>query len=334
MNQLRVEEMSDEQLRREVRERRARVAADVEALSEKLTRENLQREAAEAAREMKDHMMSKARHNVRMRADHVREGVRDNPWPYALIAGGIGWLLVDRYVTHGYTPRLDAARMRAHEARQRAAERLRPSSGTPGNPTPGNPTPGDPTPGDPSGRVDRLRHRADASFRDLRAQADARYQRVKHRASLKADDARIAAAQLKDRGGVMARDAGARAQGYYDDHPFAVGSMALALGLGLGLLLPASRREVALIGERSDDLGRRAREVGRELKSDITEIARTTAEKTAETAKETMRAEAHSHRLDEPMAKLGLEGSRHEDASTPAAPKKGDNGEPTSSRSW
>jgi ElaB/YqjD/DUF883 family membrane-anchored ribosome-binding protein len=334
MTKLRVDEMSDDELRREVRERRAHVAADVEALTDKLTRENLQREATEAARHMKDEMMDKARENVRARAMHVRAGVRDNPWPYALIAGGIGWLLVDRYVTHAYTPRLDAARVRTRDAAHRAADTMRHAGervvGRSGN--------GNGASGDEEGRFRHLRQRADSSIRDLRAGADARYQSAKHRASLKAHDARIAAMDLRDRSEVMARDAGARARGYYDDHPLAVGGMALALGVGLGLLLPTSQREVAWMGERSDELKRRALDLGHELKSDVTEIARTTAQKSVEVAKETARAEAHSHHLDDPMTKLGLEGGERrqegQEAKVPSTKPGGGSGEPTSSGNW
>ena len=375
MSNQRPDQMSDEQLRREVKEKRADVAADVDALADKLDPKNLRHDAKEAVLDAKDRAVFNAKARVRSRTERMAMGVRDNPLPYALIAGGVGWLLVDRYVSQAYTPRLDEARRRARNAANRATGAAihageRAKSRLHGSDEVEQTDFGFAETGGrrarASQRVNELRGRADARFGDLRARADAGYHDAKHRASLRLQDARIAAEHARDRGTLMARDAGARAQGFYEDNPLAVGGIALALGIGLGLVLPTTRREVDLVGERSSELRSRARDLGRELKDDVTDIARTTAKETAESAKETVRREAHSHHLDDPKAKLGLKGDRMKGAdetatgmstgtpgvrtegatakpgaamgTTPsglsdAAPTSG-NGGPTSSKSW
>lgn len=331
MSNRRMDEMSDEQLRREVKHKRAEVAADVDALTEKLSRENIRNEAGRAARDAKDRMVNKARDGLRTRTQRITDGVRANPYPYALIAGGVGWLLVDRYVTHAYTPRLDEARMRAKHAAHRATDAMRHAGDRMGRHESGISEPGVSTEigGDSQRRTQAWRENADARFRDIQGRAGDRYRDARQRASLKLQDARIAAGNLRDRGSIVARDTGARAQGFFEDHPLAVGGMALAMGIGVGLLLPTSQREVALVGDKSRTLHHRARRLGTELKKDVGEIARTTAQRTAETAKETVRKEAHSHHLDNPKAKLGLEG---DNAEQPVSKPNVD--PPTSERTW
>lgn len=97
-------EKSSDELRAEVARTRERLAQDVEAIGQKLSPDNIKREARDA-------VTRSVRHGVRQGADAVRHGAgvmrtrvndagtslagsaRENPLPLALIGAGIGWLI-------------------------------------------------------------------------------------------------------------------------------------------------------------------------------------------------------------------------------------------------
>lgn len=62
-----------------------------------------------------------------------------------------------------------------------------------------------------------------------------------------------------------------------DERPLAVGAACIGLGLIAGLLIPETRKEHELLGERADDLKRKAREAGSDLVERGEQVARAAA---------------------------------------------------------
>jgi hypothetical protein len=73
------------------------------------------------------------------------------------------------------------------------------------------------------------------------------------------------AARLRERARLQVRDAKIGFWQTLDQQPLVVGAAAIAIGLVAGLLVPSTRREDELMGERRDDLMQRAQERGREV---------------------------------------------------------------------
>lgn len=253
MSDIRTNHMTDEQLRREVKQSRQRVAADVDALGEKLEPDNLKREATDAARHMKDDAVAHVKLRARETGGHAKSEIQSNPWPYALMGAGLTWLLLDQV-----TKRTE----RGRHARARIAD-----AGSNGH---------------TRERASELKQRAHTKM----DRASERWESTKTKAGNRYDDARLAATQAKERGGVIARDAGARTEGFYMDHPLMIGGISMAAGVGLGLLLPATRRELEAVGSTSADMQDRAVEMGHELADRARDIARETAKETQHRARE------------------------------------------------
>jgi len=70
-----------------------------------------------------------------------------------------------------------------------------------------------------------------------------------------------------------------------DEHPLAVGAALLGLGVLVGLSLPRTRPEDEFIGDRADQLKRRAKTKGREAINRGMHVAQVTAEQTIDEAK-------------------------------------------------
>lgn len=68
----------------------------------------------------------------------------------------------------------------------------------------------------------------------------------------------------------------------YDEHPLAMGLAAVAAGALLGALLPSTRKENELMGEKSDELARRAKDMAREKLQDVKATAREVASTSAD----------------------------------------------------
>lgn len=251
MSQIRPDQMSNDELERERLSSRRRVEADVEALSAKLEPEYLWEEAVDAARNKKDELVDRARRRAGEAGEELSEEIRSNPLPYALVGAGLAWLLVDASMRR--SGRVGRVGRRVRSKARNAMPQLRERAGA---------------------KMEDVKDRA----RDTRARLDERYH-----------DVRKATHDAGQRSMVVAREAGERAQGFYFDNPLIVGGLAISAGLTLGLLLPATGREVAIVGERSADLQKQARDFGHGIADDAKEIARDTAEH----AKTQVREAAH-----------------------------------------
>lgn len=303
---------STEELRAEIAQTRARVAEDVEAIGNKLSPDNLKREAKDAIVNRVRERTTAMRYGVSHAGTSIADSARSNPLPIALIGIGIGWWLID-------------ARKRANVARQRpydyADDRLfaedrfynRGDYGDYGYGAAGH-VEGYGEPGYPpanyevygeqhAGRIDRARERARGAADQAKSQvrgaaedARGRVQELSHQASERAHalqaSARQRAAWARDRAREQATWARQQAQTTMNESPLMVGALALAAGLGVGLAIPSSEREDRWFGEHRDELFDRAKEKAQEARGVATETARRTAEAAKDTAKQTAKSEA------------------------------------------
>jgi hypothetical protein len=184
--------------------------------------------------------------------DRVGETLRANPIPLALIGAGIGWLLLSHR---------DGVAAAVQDTSDHAA-----------------------------GLAHRIRHAADASVAAAEAAYDyarpkigetvertARYasgvkSRAEHAAQAAGGYAHQAGHYAEEAGRQLhnARDQVSRAM---DDHPLAVGVIALAAGAALALLLPSSRVEDRYLGQTRDRVLDEARDRGLEALTRAEEIA-------------------------------------------------------------
>ncbi|MAT13830.1 MAG: hypothetical protein CMJ46_01005 [Planctomyces sp.] len=85
------------------------------------------------------------------------------------------------------------------------------------------------------------------------------------------------ASDTRRRGSAMAGRAQDNVAEAVKEYPLAVGAACLGLGLLVGLVLPASRKEDRLFGDKSDEVKERAREMGEEAVERGEQVARDTA---------------------------------------------------------
>jgi len=97
------------------------------------------------------------------------------------------------------------------------------------------------------------------------------------------------AARLRERARVQVRDAKIGFWQTLDQQPLVVGAAAIAVGLVAGLLVPSTRREDEMLGDKRDELLDRAQQRGR----DVMEKGKMVAQ----TAVETIKSEAEQQGL-------------------------------------
>jgi ElaB/YqjD/DUF883 family membrane-anchored ribosome-binding protein len=250
------QQQSNEELRQEVERTRARVAADVDAIGNKVSPENVKYQAKQRIVQAKDEAKQRVVRSTRRAGRSLADSARDNPLPLVLVGAGLGWLVYNarqsarRYegwsepehdefeTTPGYDVDYDidyetgpSARERIARARQRAGERV--------------------------------------------AHAGERMHEMRERAGERIHHAR-------ERAGERIHHAREGAESFAKDNPLAVGAIALAIGASVGLLLPTTPAENRMLGQKRDQLMRR----GRQAMTELGEVAEHTAREAARVAKQ------------------------------------------------
>ena len=122
-------ERSTQELEQEIERSRARVAADVNALSEKVSPEHLKEAAKQKAMEGVRSGIDGVKRRSRRAGRSVLGAARSNPLPLLMVGAGFGWLLYNARRdpdSEGWhvRERMDGARERMNEARERTGKRL------------------------------------------------------------------------------------------------------------------------------------------------------------------------------------------------------------------
>lgn len=145
----------------------------------------------------------------------------------------------------------------------------------------------------PKRKVERVARDAASSARgavaDTADVARAKLERAGSVAGDKAALVRDRASELVDEGRYQAQRGWVRTQDAYDAQPLAFGAAALVAGIGLGMLMPSTRREDELLGERRQQVIDRTKHLGEEAKQVALASAREGAQRAEQTAKREVR---------------------------------------------
>ena len=257
-------ERTPEEIQREIELTRERMGRDIDALGERLSPENLKRQAKEAITGKAHDMVNNVGYQARDTGTRLFDFVRDNPLPVAAVSLGAIWLIQqrnrseisgDRMARFAYTGPERRGTGIGHRIAERAGE-VRERAG------------------EIAGRAGELAGTARERVSDFGSTA-------------------------RERAGDQAR----RARGGFDrmmeESPLAVAAGATILGLLIGLLVPESERENRLMGPTRDNLvdraqttAQRVKEVAIEAGNEVREAVREEASSRAPEIKSTLKEAA------------------------------------------
>ncbi|MGZ8378191.1 MAG: DUF3618 domain-containing protein [Gemmatirosa sp.] len=273
-------------IRAGIRETRERLGDTLEALGERL---NPQHITQQFKHEIRDATIGRVEHMARHAADRVQETrlsmmdtIRDNPIPAAMVGLGLGWLFMNRRRADGHAssdrdaygsyrqPRVDAYDTGAYRGAEGGARDSRYYAAGPyaGAGSAGRAHAED-TGGSAPGAVDRVRDRAQETAHEVA-------ERTQHAAHAVAQQTRTQVRRVEDR---------------FEEQPLVVGAATLALGLAAGLALPASDREVRLMGDARDRLVDRVKDVAGETAGKVQHVASRVMDEAQTTARDAARDE-------------------------------------------
>jgi len=225
---------------------RARMTRTVAEIEERLSPAHVKAQVLERLFDAKRTIKATAHDSAVGKAETMLSTIKENPIPAALIAIGVGWLLVNgRREKPG--PSLAGAQRRAtFGARTGAPPYL-------------------------SGAYHRGARSMEARARDLVRDAEGRIEEITGGVRDRAD---AVVREARERG--RAAERGARRR--YDENPLLAGAVALAVGAAIGLALPHTRREDELVGKVRDrvldaagGLAQRAVDKAQEAATEVTE---------------------------------------------------------------
>lgn len=205
-------------------------------------------------------------------ARNLGESVKQNPLPVALIAAGVGWMMLGghQYRSNGDSEPTDwdDHHDRFGEPYVGLAERHPTYAGfdAPGADTTS-------ASGAASDLGDRLKDTARDAKDSLGALGDETRERIADAGSDAADRAR----HLRERARQRSRRVKQSVLQTINEQPLILGAIGLAIGAALGAAVPPSEVEDRLMGETRDEALRRAEEVGREQAEKARDAAATIA---------------------------------------------------------
>jgi ElaB/YqjD/DUF883 family membrane-anchored ribosome-binding protein len=246
-------------IRADIERTRARLGVTVEALGAQLNPSHLAQRAKDSLREATigkvQHMASNTKARIGETGRGLADTIRENPIPAAMVAAGIGWLLLkgrdtprpSRFHDGAEIYRDDRAEFDEHGSRIRNVA----SSVT--------------------GRMNEVKDKAAERMSEVKDKAQeaagkvtSSAQDVAHRVT---DTAKEAGQRVSQKAGEVAsevrnrtRMASDRVGSEFEENPLALGGVALALGMAVGMTVPRTRREVEMLGDKRDQLMEKARE--------------------------------------------------------------------------
>jgi ElaB/YqjD/DUF883 family membrane-anchored ribosome-binding protein len=250
-------ERSPEEIQREIELTRERMSQNIDQLGEKLSPQNLKRQAKDAITGKAQDVVNNVGSQARDTGGRVFDFILENPLPVAAVGLGAVWLL--------------QRRQRAGEIENVSGDRMARFAYT-----------------GPERRREGITHRLADRASNLKASVGEAASNVAEKAGELADTARERASELGtgarqriddfgtgarrriDDLGSRAREQGRRARGgiehTMEDNPLALVAGAAILGLAIGLLVPESDRENRLMGSTRDQLVDRARHTANRVK--------------------------------------------------------------------
>jgi hypothetical protein len=217
-----------EQLEREAEQHRARLAATLDELRERVTPGQVLDELLEHAGDGTGGEMLR----------NLGQQVRRNPLSVAMVGAGLAWLMLgNRPSDRAAEPRVDAAERRA--AARLAALSDRPTASV----------------GDlATSAYRRVGEAASDAAQRARASADSAYRSTSNAVSDAAHRASDTAVAVRRNAAVATRTLA----DFCNDQPLVIAGLGLALGAAFGRALPSTEAERRLMGAPSDSVKRRA----------------------------------------------------------------------------
>lgn len=267
-----------EVIRASISQTRAQMSETVDTIQARLSPENLKQQAQEAIREatvgkVKD-MASNVEHTVKSWRSNVVSTIKQNPVPAAMVAIGLGWLLMSED-TNQYP---DYSRSRYGAPYPYGPYGTERNYGSGGMQSYGR---------EQSGIREGVRETVEgvretvnevkSNIQETAGEVREQVQHVKEQAQQRVD-------KLSEQAQYQAYRAKQSFRQMMDENPLAVGAAALAIGATIGLLIPATQRENQLMGEARDRLVEKAQTaakqtmetVGEAVKEDIRDISEAT----------------------------------------------------------
>ncbi len=229
-------EKSTEQMEREIEQTRDRMTENLDALGEKLSPQNLKRQAKEAISGKAHDVMHDAGESVRDTSSRVVDFIRDNPLPVVAVGLGAVWLFQqrnrseisgDRMARFAYT----GPERRGSQVGRGIAHRV-------------------------ADRAVEVKDKVASAATDVAGRAGDMVQRAQ-------DQAHRLGERVRDQMHGSRRGSFKR---ILETNPLALVAGAIVLGLAVGLLTPETERENRLMGPTRDDLVDRAQGAAQRVK--------------------------------------------------------------------
>jgi ElaB/YqjD/DUF883 family membrane-anchored ribosome-binding protein len=279
-----------EEIRRDIARTRAEMAETMYVIRQRLSPEYLKQQAKDATVGRAKEAVDDARSQVKGIRQSAMETIRQNPVPAAMVALGLGWLIVEgkgsstEYEASCYSPgysRVDRFSGRSqgeywegNVTEQSMTSRAKLAAE------------------EKAGQVSDMVEQAQDRVAHLSDEAKAKAEELRNEAKSKAeelrDETRAKAEELRVEVQQQAEYAKSRVGEYVHQNPLAAAAIALAAGAALGAMVPETPQEDALMGEQHDRLMSRVEERAH----DTLEKAQHVVEKAAQEAKETAEEEA------------------------------------------
>ena len=269
-------------IRAEIVETRERMSDTLDEIGERLNPHVIREQVTERVKDgIRDATIGRMEHMARSAADKVSDTrssmadtIRDNPIPAAMVAVGLGWLMLNGRSDRSQGSRGSAAGRSAYGGPYAAGYAYGGS-----NPYTGA--------GDYAGSASGSAYGSSGSERGA-------MERARERAGEATDSVKERAHELADRAHDMAgtvaertrRGAGRVEDGFYAN-PLALGAVAAAVGLAAGLAAPTTDREVQLMGGAHDRLV----DTVKDRVQDLAQKAETVVDRTANEATTAAREE-------------------------------------------
>jgi ElaB/YqjD/DUF883 family membrane-anchored ribosome-binding protein len=268
-----------EEIRRDIARTRAEMAETMYVIRQRLSPEYLKQQAKDATVGRAKEAVDDARSQVKGIRQSAMETIRQNPVPAAMVALGLGWLIVEgkgpstEYEPSCYSPgysrvdrfsgRVQGEYWEGNMAEQSMTSKARLAAE------------------EKAGQVGDMVEQAQERVAHFSDEAKAKAEELRDETRAKAEELRVEVQQ-------QAEYAKSRVGEYVHQNPLAAAAIALAAGAALGAMVPETPQEDALMGEQHDRLMSRVEERAH----DTLERAQHVVEKAAQEAKETAEEEA------------------------------------------
>jgi ElaB/YqjD/DUF883 family membrane-anchored ribosome-binding protein len=302
-------------IRTDIERTRAEMSETISTIQEKLSVQQLGEQLFDKLRETVNsertkQMMEKTSYRVREMGNSIGETIKDHPVPMAMLALGLGWLLMEskkgsggqyyaeygypegeylgeeeyltgteefdtgagyyRTGTHGYYGKEGSRGSRWKGSAESARKRAEQYTGQAREKA-----------GEYGSEVrhkaqeygSEVRHKAQEYGAEARHKAQHFAEEARHRAHDFSEQARHRTSEMSARAQQSARQATRKLNEVREHHPLSMLGAAFAIGALFGLLVPETRKEQELMGETRDDLVGRAQEYGRETLEKVEHVA-------------------------------------------------------------